>query len=333
MIQSDTPVGVGVVGIKIVIFFSHLPKAAACDGWCLVHRIHTGSVQRYRVKRGKESDIRDNGDIILAMAITVWGDVDDEIDMETVLVLANRLGIFRYLATQHVVGIPVRIADCILGADGKATAATYTVVQVDSALVIADLGPLVGADAFTGATADTKVLVHFGLAVTMLLHLACTGTSSHPKVLQRSSETRALMALEVGQGNDHISITKGSSNLRFLDILSVPYRDEHLVVALDAIGDDDLATGCDCVETIEIGTIHMLQGILSATDIQGVTVGKERLSPKTSDDISDHLGIIRTEEGKIAWFSEVHFDGNELIGEIDFCNTGGFDKAFQLEEP
>ena len=74
----------------------------------------------------------------------------------------------------------------------------------------------------------------------------------------------------------------------------------------------------------------MIQRILASADIQGVAVGEEGLAAQLLHEICHRLGPVGPQEGQIARFTKVHFDGHELPVEIDLAHPGGFHEAGQL---
>ena len=61
----------------------------------------------------------------------------------------------------------------------------------------------------------------------------------------------------------------------------------------------------------------MLKGVLSSSDIKRIAVGKERISSQLLYDVGNYLGVVRSQKREVSGFSEMHFDGHELIFKID----------------
>ena len=74
----------------------------------------------------------------------------------------------------------------------------------------------------------------------------------------------------------------------------------------------------------------MIQPILPSPYIQGVAVGEEGLATPLFHEICHRLGPVGPQEGQIARFTKVHFDGHELPVEVDFAHPGSFHEAGQL---
>ncbi len=85
-------------------------------------------------------------------------------------------------------------------------------------------------------------MVHHGLAVAVHGALAGRGAQAHAQVFQRAANARALVALEVGQADDGVGVHGRAANERLLAVFPV---DGHgnMVVAKQAVGDDDVAAG------------------------------------------------------------------------------------------
>ena len=113
----------------------------------------------------------------------------------------------------------------------------------------------------------------------MLLHLAPAGTAAHPQVLDGAAKAGLLMPLEVGQGDDHIGLHDGLSDLGGLDVLRPLHGHLHVVVAPQAVADDHLAAGGQRGEAVLIGCVQVLQGVFPAAGIEGVAVGEEGDAP------------------------------------------------------
>ena len=140
------------------------------------------------------------------------------------------------------------------------------------------------------------------------------------------------MALEMGKADDHVGVGKGTADFRLLDVFGPLEGNQRLVRALQAVGDDDLASGGDGVEAVEVGGIHVFKGVLPGTDVQGVAVGQEGFASEALDQVGDHLGVVGPEEGKVACLAKVKLDGDELVGEIDLRDTCRAKQFFQFGE-
>ena len=242
----------------------------------------------------------------------------------------HRLGIFGDLPVQ--IGdrlVPVH-PDGVPGTDGDAPAAAHAPAVVDGGLAVRNGDAVVGADAGAGAAAHAVVLGHMGLPGVVLLHLTGPAAAAHADVLQRAAEARLLVALEMGQGDEHVRVHHRPADLGLLHIFAAAHRHLHLVVALEAVGDDDLAAGGQGGEPVEHGGVHVVQGVFPPAYIQGVAVGQEGLAAPLLHEVCHGLGPVGPQKGQVAGLAEVQLDGRELVLKVDLAHTGGFHQTGQL---
>ena len=138
------------------------------------------------------------------------------------------------------------------------------------------------------------------------------------------------MPFEVGQGNEHVRVHHGAANFGLLHIFTALHGDSHLVVALQTVGDDDVAAGGIGGEAVDIGRFQMIQRIFAAADIQGVAVGQEGLAPLTFHQISHGFSPVGPEVSHVARLSKVHFDGYIFAVHVNVAKTGGHHQTGQL---
>ena len=74
----------------------------------------------------------------------------------------------------------------------------------------------------------------------------------------------------------------------------------------------------------------MLQSILSAARIHGVTVSKERLSTQFLYHIGNRFCIVGAKIADIAQLAKMHLDGNKFAVHIQISNASLFDEFFQF---
>ena len=84
------------------------------------------------------------------------------------------------------------------------------------------------------------------------------------------------MPFKMSKTDKNICIHNGTANSGSLAVLCIFYRDFHIICTAKSVANNDLTAGGSCIKTIEIGTVHMLQSVLSASWIQSVTVCQER---------------------------------------------------------
>ena len=173
MLQANFPVGVGVVVHQMVVMTALLlAKLGGGDDGHAIHSIHTRLIECHRIEGGKETYIRDYGQVVFTVAVAVGGDLNDQIDVEVRPSLADGQSILAYLAVEFVVGTAVIIADGIGWADFDAAPASHALVVVNPGESIGDMRCIVGTDVHTVAAADAHALIYLGLPVTVHLHLS-----------------------------------------------------------------------------------------------------------------------------------------------------------------
>ena len=107
------------------------------------------------------------------------------------------------------------------------------------------------------------------------------------------------------------------SDVCSLAVLAIYNRNFHFVCAADSICNDDLTTGRNCVKSVQIRTVKMLQRIFPAARIQCITVCQKRLAALLLTQICNNLRIIRTQECHIPKLTEMHLDRNKFSVHID----------------
>ena len=109
----------------------------------------------------------------------------------------------------------------------------------------------------------------------MLLHLSCTASAAHTDILQSTSESGCLMPFKVTETDKNIRIHDRMSDQRSFAVFSVYYRNLYLICSSKSISNNDLAACSNGIKTIEVGTVQMLQRILSTSRIKSVAVCQE----------------------------------------------------------
>ena len=106
-----------------------------------------------------------------------------------------------------------------------------------------------------------------GLSGVVLLHFARAAAAAHTNVLQSAAEPRRFMALEVVQGDKHIRVHYRPADLGIAHIFAARHRHLHLIVTLDAVGNNDLAPGGHRVKAVKHGCVQMVQPVFAPADI------------------------------------------------------------------
>ena len=138
------------------------------------------------------------------------------------------------------------------------------------------------------------------------------------------------MALEVGQGNKNIRVHHSPADFGLLHIFAAFHRDLHLIVALQSVGNDDVAAGGIGGEAVDIGGFQVIQSVFPTAHIQRVAVRQEGLAALALHQIYHHLGPVGTQIGQVPRLTKVHLDGDELTIHVDVAETGGHHQTGQL---
>ena len=75
------------------------------------------------------------------------------------------------------------------------------------------------------------------------------------------------MALEVGEGNEDVGVHHGPTDLGLLHILAALHGDRYLVIALETVGNDDVAAGGVGGEAVDIRGLDVVQRVFPPADI------------------------------------------------------------------
>ena len=191
---------------------------------------------------------------------------------------------------------------------------------------------VVSADLFAGTAANAVLGRDVRLAGGVLLHLASTATASHAQVLHGSAKSGLLMTLKVGETDHNVGVHKRLTDLGLVHILAALDRDERLVGALEAVGDNNLATRSVRGKAVLVGGVDVLERVFAATDIERVAVGEEGLAAQLLHDIRDGAGVVGAQKAQVAQLAKVNLNGDELVLKVDLLNTGATDEALELVE-
>ena len=191
---------------------------------------------------------------------------------------------------------------------------------------------VVRTDLFAGMAANAVLGRDVRLAGGMLLHLAGTAAASHAQVLHGAAKTGLLMALKVGEADHDIGIHERLTDLGLVHVLAALDRDERLVGALEAVGDDDLATRGIRGKAVLVGGVDVLERVFAATDIERVAVGEEGLAAQLLHHVGDGASVVGAQKAQVAQLAKVNLNGDELVLKVDLLNTGVTDEALELVE-
>ena len=184
----------------------------------------------------------------------------------------------------------------------------------------------------TGTAAHALRLIHVRLSGIVLLHLSGTASAAHTDILQAAAEAGSLVALEVGQRNEHVGIHNGTADLRRLYQLAANHRDFDIVRTLEAVGDDHLAARGERREAIFVSGLDMIQSVLAPPHIQCIAIRQERLASQLFDDIRHCFRIIRTQIRQVARLTKMDLDCHKLVVHIDCPNPRTADQLLKLQQ-
>ena len=308
--------------------------------------IGAGLVDGDRVEAREHADIVDDRRVVFGMAIAVGADIHGKRDMEARAAVDDGLGVLGNLAVEHVGRGLIAGLDGVLVAHADAAAAAHAAIVVDGSHVhragvavgklalagVVERDSVVRADLFAGMAANAVPGRDVRLAGGMLLHLAGTAAASHTQVLHGAAKAGLLVALKVGEADHDIGIHECLADLGLAHILAALDRDERLVGALEAVGDDDLATRGIRGKAVLVGGVDVLERVFAATDIKRVAVGEEGLAAQLLHDIRDGAGVVGAQKAQVAQLAKVNLDGDELVLKVNLLDTGVTDEALELVE-
>ena len=266
--------------------------------------------------------------------------------MEAGAILDNGLRILGDLVVEYVGrGIIVGL-DAVLVARRNAASAAHAAIVVDGSHVNragAAVGKLaltrtvkrdgaVRANLLAGTATYAVGSIDARLAGGMLLHLAGTAAASHAQVLHGAAKARLLMALKVRKADHDVGIHECLADLCLAHVLTALDRDECLVGALEAVGDDDLAARGIRGKAVLIRGVDVLERVFAATHIERVAIGEEGLATQLLHDICDGAGVVGAQKAQIAQLAKVNLDGDELVLKVDLLDTGAANEALELVE-
>ena len=158
VLQADGPVRVRMGGVEVVTggaVAALVKQGGVGRGSLGQHGVGTGLVQSHRVEGGKHAHVRDDGDIVLRVAVAVGGHVHHQGHVEAGAAVYHGLGVLGDLLIQNSGRLVIQALDGILGAHRQAPGAAHALVRVDGGFAVGtELGRAVGADPGAGPAAD-----------------------------------------------------------------------------------------------------------------------------------------------------------------------------------
>ena len=277
--------------------FCHGIRQLAVRQRCLLQAgIHTGLIQRQRIEGGEHTDIGQDGYIILPVAVTVRRHIHHQRNMEIGSAVHDRLRILCHTAVEILCCRITTAMDCVevTGTDTASTAQAFVMINMHLMGSLVVYQSLIGTFSHASFAATAQILIDLRFALSVLFHFTGSGSAAHTDIFDSTAEARRFMPLEMIQGNKHIRIHNGPADLSIFHIFAALYRHLDIIRSLQTITNDHRTPNRQRCETILPGTVHMLDGILTAAGIQGITVRQERNSAQLLYHIRYRLGIIGT---------------------------------------
>ena len=244
-----------------------LAKLTVFDRSCLQAGIGTRLIKSNRVETCKHSDIRQDRSIVLTMAVTVRADILYQRNMEARTSMTDSLCILRHFPVEKLVCTAVWIVNRIKTAGTDAAAASFAFVIVNDCFFI-HIGNCIASAFFcTAVAATTDIRIDRRFSTGMLLHLSGAASASHTDIFQCTAKARCFMAFEMAQTDKNICVHDCMANQCCFAIFSVDNRNFDFIGSSHSISDDNLASCGNGIESIQIRTVKMLQGIFSAARI------------------------------------------------------------------
>ena len=84
----------------------------------------------------------------------------------------------------------------------------------------------------------------------MHFHFSGSGAAAHTEIFQSAAKSCGFMSFKMIQGNNNICIHNGTADLGFFYVSAAFHRNKSLIRTLQAIGDKNLASGGNRIESI-----------------------------------------------------------------------------------
>ena len=246
MVEAEGPVGVGVDVTELFarpgIFF--VGEDGARDGGSGVNGVDAGLVEGDGVGARENTDVGDDGRVVVRPAVAVRGDVHHEADMERGFSVKDCLGIFGDALAAHAACVSVGGMGGGELAYGHALAAADAEVMVDYGFIIdVEMHCLRSAAFYAHAAAGAFLDRDHGVRHFMQEFFPPAARRTHAEILQCAAETGQLVALEMVYRNDGVGLGDCATDHR-VDALNAA-RDGHFheIVSFQTVGNDEVAAG------------------------------------------------------------------------------------------
>ena len=290
----------------------------------------TGLVDCDHISGGQHTDIRQDGYIVLRVAVAVGRYIYNKAQMELRTAGYQSGSVFSHSDVHLLAAAPFLRNNGVCGAEAEAAAAAEALIDINGTLAVGDRWSTVSANGYAFAAAYALLLLYHHFAVAVHFHLTGPAAAAHADILDGAAEAGHFVTLEVGESNDNISVCQCTAHLCFLHQLTIRYREECFIGTLQTIGDNSMTADTEWIESVFKGRVKMLKSFLAAADIESIAVGNEGFAALFPDKVNYSLYVVRTEVGDISPLTEVHLDGNEFALHINISQTCLLSQLFQL---
>ena len=239
--------------------------------------------------------------------------------------MADCLCILCHFTAKKLVGIAVRIMNGVKTAGTNTAAAAFAFIIINDCFFLRICDRITSAFFRTTLAASTDICFDNRFATVVLRHFSSAAAAAHTNILDSSAETSRFMPFKMGKTNENISIHNGTSNSGGGAIFCIFYRNFNVICSAKSVTDNDLTACGNGVKSVQICTVHMFQGIFTASWIKSITVCKKWHAPLFLTKIGYCFCVIRTQESQISKLSKMHFDSNKFTIHVNIldpcCDT------------
>ena len=264
------------------------------------------------------------------MTVAVRADVLYQRYMEARTAMTDCLRILCHLAIQHLIRAAVRIVYRVKAAGSDTSSAALALIIINDCLFIHVRNRVASTLLCATMTAAAQLLMNRRLSARMLLHLSGTASAAHTNILQGTAKAGRLMALKMGQADKNICVHDRMSDQRRLAVLTIYDRYLDLIRSAQSISDQDLTSGGNTVESVQVRTLQMLQRILSASRVKRIAVSQKWHTTLLLTQICYCFRIVRTQKSQISKLPKMHLDRNKLSIHVDVLDSRCNTQLFQL---
>ena len=317
--QAELPVGVGVKELEFVLFAFAVGVMVrqhifGFQSRGVENEIGAGGVEGDGVKGSRDAEIGNDRGVVVSPAVAFRGDVHNKADMEVGLVFQYRLGVLVNTGVERT-GIVVRFqirALELTNRDALTAANAFAVVDNGFLRLLVKRNRFVTAmlDAQPAAAAGVRVNNRLGRRV----HFEFAGHSAaaHAEVLNCSANSRRFVSLEMRQRNEDVSVNNRRADFGSGTVLAVD-GDFPIIQTLQAVADYHLTASGKRIEPVDHGGLKMVNGVLSASGIERVTVRQKRLGAQRCENLNHPGNVVRANVREVSQLAEMNFQSDELV--------------------